>query len=362
MLRGVDKWFLGIVAALLVSGFFIFLSASLGQHAREGAQFFALIFNQFFALVLGLIALFITAHINYKLLRKYSLLFFAFSLFLMLLLFIDALSFEYGGARRWLSLGPVSFQPSELLKIASVLYFATWLGAMHRRVRDIRYGLIPFVLLTSLIGALLLSQPDTGTFLIIATSLFVMYIANGAPWKHIALSIAGGVVGVVILSLSRFYVWERIMTFINPALDPQGAGYQIQQSLIAIGSGELTGRGFGQGIQKFQYLPEPIADSIFAVFSEEFGFIGSVFLVALFTAFALRGLRIARHAPNHFSRLTALGIVILITGQAFLNIGGILNVFPLTGIPLPFVSHGGSSLVVSLAAVGILLNISKYAR
>jgi cell division protein FtsW len=160
----------------------------------------------------------------------------------------------------------------------------------------------------------------------------------------------------------RPYVMDRIMTFADPGRDPQGAGYQINQSLIAIGSGSMFGRGFGQSIQKFEYLPEPIGDSIFAVYGEEFGFAGTTLLVLLFAAFAFRGLRIATHAPDLFGMLLVVGIVTLVVAQAFLNIAAMLAVAPLSGLPLPFVSHGGTSLLVTLAAVGIVLNVSKYQK
>ena len=189
-----------------------------------------------------------------------------------------------------------------------------------------------------------------------------MFLASGANWKHIWGVLGVALAGLATLAFTRPYVMDRILTFFQPAVDPQGTGYQIQQSLIAIGSGEFFGRGFGQSVQKFSFLPEPISDSIFSVFAEEFGFAGGALLITLFLLFALRGFIIAKNAPDAFSRLTVLGIVILITGQAFVNIGSMLNVFPLTGLPLPFVSHGGTALIVSCAAAGIVLTISRYSK
>jgi cell division protein FtsW len=189
-----------------------------------------------------------------------------------------------------------------------------------------------------------------------------MLISAGEKLRHVAVLFLLAVVAIGVLAIFRPYVMQRITTFINPANDPQGAGYQIQQSLIAVGSGRITGRGFGQSIQKFNFLPEPIGDSIFAVASEEFGFIGAASLILLMTFFTLRGLKIATRAQDSFGGLLTIGIVILIITQSFINIGAMLAVLPLSGLPLIFVSQGGSALLLALAEVGIILNISKTAR
>ena len=251
-------------------------------------------------------------------------------------------------------------QPSEFLKLGFVFYFASWLSAVKNHVRSLLFGLLPLSVMMGLVGFLLLKQPDTGTFMIILGTAVAMFITAGAPWRYIGILGVSAVLGIALLSILRPYVQDRIFVFLNPALDPLGAGYQIKQSLLAIGSGEFFGRGFGQSVQKFNFLPEPISDSIFAVFAEEFGFLGGALLITLFIFFAFRGLYIAKHAPDYFSRLITVGLVILITSQAFLNIGSVLGVFPLTGLPLPFVSHGGTALMTTLLSVGIILNISKY--
>lgn len=362
MKKPVDKWFLIIFAILVVSGFFVFLSAALGLLARDGAQFSAVIFSQSFGLFLGGSALFIVSRINYKFLKKYSFYIFLFSILATIAVFVPGFGFEHAGARRWISIGTISIQPAEFLKIGFILYFAAWLGAVKTKVQSFAYGLLPFLVLVGIIGVTLLKQPDTGTFVVIFGTAAAMFIASGAHWKHIFSLVGIAFLGLGALIVTRPYVMERMLTFLNPAIDPQGAGYQIQQSFIAIGSGEIFGRGFGQSIQKFSFLPEPISDSIFAVFAEEFGFIGGVFLITLFTLLALRGFTLAKRAPDYFSRLTIVGIVILITGQAFLNIGSMLGVFPLTGLPLPFVSHGGTALIFSFIAIGIVLNISRYCK
>ena len=171
-----------------------------------------------------------------------------------------------------------------------------------------------------------------------------------------------GIVLVVILAFSRPYIMDRLTTFLDPSIDPQGKSYQVRQSLIAIGSGSVSGRGFGQSIQKFEYLPEPIGDSIFAIYAEEFGFVGGVLLVALFAAFAFRGYKIATVAPDLFGMLVVVGFVTLIVAQAFLNMAAMLALAPISGLPLPFISHGGTALLATLASVGIVLNVSKYRK
>lgn len=360
--NGVDRWLLGIVLTLAVTGFFVFLSASLGLLVRDEARFSGVIFTQSVSFAVGLLALYFFSKIHYRFLKRFSLLFFLLGLIATAAVFLPGIGFEHGGAARWISVGNFSLQPSEFLKLGFVLYFAAWLAAIKTRVQSFSYGFIPLLVVVGVVGALLLKQPDTGTFMVISVAAAAMFIASGAYWKHVAYLGAVLSFGLGALAYFRPYVLDRFLTFVNPGLDPQGAGYQIQQSLIAVGSGEIFGRGFGQSIQKFNFLPEPVGDSVFAVFAEEFGLIGSLFLVSLFVVLAFRGLMIAKKAPDYFSRLTVVGIVILITGQAFLNIGSMLGVFPLTGLPLPFVSHGGTALIFSFVAVGIVLNISRYCR
>jgi len=204
-----------------------------------------------------------------------------------------------------------------------------------------------------------LNQPDTDTFIIIVFSGLAIFLAGGGGWRYIIITIAIGAIGLVGVVYTKPYVMSRIDTFINPSENALGSGYQIQQSLIAVGSGGMFGRGFGQSIQKFNVLPEPIGDSIFAVASEEFGFVGAVGIILLFIFFSFRGLKIAGKVSDTFGRLVVVGIVILIVSQAFVNIGAMVGVLPLSGITLPFVSHGGTALFVTLVEVGMILNISK---
>ena len=363
MHRKIDRPFLITVIILVVVGFFIFTSASLGLLAREGARFSQVAFNQFFlGLFLGTLALLLTLKIKYTFWRKYAFYIFLLSIVVTLLVFIPSLGFESSGARRWIDLSFVSFQPAEMLKIGFVIYFAAWLTNVRDKMHTIGHGIIPFIILLGITGTILLSQPDTGTFIVILVTGLAMFIAAGARWRDIFSLVAIIGIGLTALAYIQPYVKERILTFISPASDALGSGWQIKQSLIAIGSGEIFGRGFGQSVQKFQYLPEPIGDSIFAVAAEEFGFIGSIIIITLFLFFAFRGLKIAGYAPNNFSGLLTVGIVILILSQSFINIGSMLGVMPLTGLPLLFISHGGTALLFALAEVGIVLNISKFRK
>ncbi|MCH7529859.1 putative lipid II flippase FtsW [Patescibacteria group bacterium] len=362
--KKIDRPFVFIVIVLVVVGFFIFTSASLGLLARDGPKFSTVAFNQLFlGIILGTVALLITSHINYRFWRKYSFFIFLFSIVTTLLVFVPGFGIEFSGAKRWLSLGFLpSFQPAELLKLSFVIYFAAWLSGIRNHIHEWRYGIAPLLILLGVIGAILLAQPDTGTFLVIFVTAIAMFVVAGARLRDLAILGAVSAGSIALLALIRPYVMERLLTFINPASDPLGTSYQIQQSLIAIGSGQIFGRGFGQSIQKFNFLPEAMGDSIFAVAAEEFGFVGSLILIALFLTLAFRGLSIASKAPDYFGGLLVVGIVMLIVSQSFINIASMLGVFPLTGLPLLFISQGGSALLFTLAGIGIILNISKYSK
>ncbi|MEK7090057.1 MAG: putative peptidoglycan glycosyltransferase FtsW [Patescibacteria group bacterium] len=360
----VDIWFLSIVLLLAGGGFLIFLSASFGLLAREeGARMSAIVFNQIFlGLLPGLALLFICSRINYKVWKKYSFYIFFLSIAVTLLVFVPGIGLKLKGASRWVEIGSLSFQPAELLKLGLVLYLAAWFSGVRLKVHTFAYGLIPFFIFLGIVGFILLKQPDTGTLAVMLAASVGIFFSSSARARDIITLFTVAVAMLAVLAYTRPYVKERIMTYLNPFGDVQGAGWQIGQAFIAIGSGGLLGRGFGHGVQKFTYLPEPIGDSIFAVAAEEFGLVGAIAIISLFVVFALRGFYIANRAPDYFSRLTIIGIVILIVGQAFLNIGSMLGIFPLTGVPLPFISHGGTALLFTLIGSGIILNISRYIK
>jgi len=356
----VDKTFLAITIILAAAGFAIFSSASLALLAKESSNYSSVAFSQtILGLLLGTVALIIASRLDYKIWKKFAFYLLIVAIILNILVLIPSIGFEHAGARRWLSIGGLSFQPSELLKLAFIIYFAAWASAVKDKIKTMRWGLMPFVIILGILGFLLLKQPDHDTLLVLSVTGMAMFIAAGGRWRHMLLL---ALIGLFVISFKIYttpYALERVKTFLDPSADSLDSGWQTQQSLIAVGSGGLFGRGFGQSVQKFTYLPEPVGDSIFAVAAEEFGFVGSILLIAIFVLFGTRGLKIASSSPNTFARLTVVGIVIMIVSQAFVNIGAMLGVIPLSGITLPFVSQGGTSLFFTLLEAGIVLSISR---
>lgn len=356
----IDNIFLGIVVSILIIGIFSFTSASFGVLAKNEAKFAGLLFSQAIGLIGGIFFMFACSKIHYKFWRNKAFLFFILSIIITLLVFVPGLSLEHGGAKRWISIAGISFQPVEFLKLSFIFYFAAWLSWVKSRAKEIKFGILPLVVMLGIVAGILLQQPDTKSIILLFIASTAMLVVSGVPWKYILGALGIGMLVLTVFAFTRPYLMKRITTFMDPAQDLQGSSFQLRQSLIAIGSGGVFGRGLGQSVQKFTYLPEPQGDSIFAVIGEEFGIIGTFLIVILYIAFALRGLRIAFRAPDSFSRLLVVGLVILLLAQSFLNIASIIGLFPLTGVPLVFISHGGTSLMFSLAIVGIILNISKH--
>ena len=354
-----DKILFGIMATLLVLGLFVFLSASFSAFGNMD-KFKGILFNQ---LVLGFgggtILFLIALRIPYESFKKYSLWLYVLGIILLILVFVPHIGFSHGGARRWLSLGPLSFQPVEFTKYAVVIYLAAWLTYVKKGITNLTEGLIPFGVIVGIIGGLLLLQPDTDSFLIILISGMFLYFISGAKWRDIGIMIAVGIIGAGVLVAVRPYLLDRVRVFLDPSRDAQGSSYQVQQQLIAVGSGKITGRGFGQGIQKFKYLPEPLGDSIYSVVGEEFGFVGSVVIILLYVMFFFRGMWVASRVKNQFGKLLVVGIISIITFQSFYNIASAIGVLPLGGLPLIFISHGGTALAFALGAMGIVLNVSR---
>ncbi len=360
-IKSVDTILLALVILMVGFGFLIFSSASLGLLARDGASFGNVATSQFlFGIVGGGLALFGMSSLHYRHLRKYAFYIFLVTIILTLTVFIPGLGLSHGGATRWISIGGFTMQPAELLKLGFVIYVATWLSGMQDVIKDTLRGTLPFVGIVGVVGIIMLLQPDTDSFLIMGMAAMAMFVVAGGKWRDVFLMFLAAVILLGLVALVRPYIMDRLTTFLHPEDDPLGSGYQIQQSLIAVGSGGISGRGFGQSIQKFEYLPEPIGDSIFAVYAEEFGFIGSSLLILLYLAFTFRGYKMANLAPDLFGTLLVIGFMTLIVCQAFLNIGAMLGVAPLSGLPLPFISHGGTALLATLTMVGIVLNVSKY--
>jgi cell division protein FtsW len=305
------------------------------------------------------VCMIIFSRIDYTFWKPYTPYFFAGAMLLSLATLIPGIGTELKGASRWIIIGGISFQPVEILKFATVMFLAAVYAAKVKTTSTLKGGLYPLLFVAGSAALILILQPDTDGVVMILLASVAMLFAAGGRVAHLLVLALLGVLALGVLVLERPYLLERFSTFVNHESDPQGAGWQIQQSLIAVGSGQLSGRGFGQSLEKFSYLPEPIGDSIFAVAAEEFGFIGATVLVLLFSAFGILGLRIAARAPDPFGALLAVGLVVLIVGQSFINMASAVGLIPISGLPLIFVSHGGTALAIALAEVGILLSISR---
>ncbi len=359
-----DYFFVAAFFLLIFIGIVLLSSASaVLSYQKFGTQHYYVIHQILFGLLPGLILFFITSRIDYHVWQKFSLPLLVISLILLILVFFPGIGFEYGGARRWIHIGPLLLQPSEVVKLTFLLYLASWLSSKGKnKLQDFSYGFLPFIVLIGTIAFLVILQPDVGTMAVIAAIAFTMYFIGGAAVPHLALAAGAALTLFIVLINTAAYRLKRFMTFLHPELDPLGVGYHINQALLAVGSGGLFGRGFGHSRQKFAYLPEATGDSIFAIIAEEMGFFFGAFLLCLYGFIAYRGLKIARSAPDDFGKFVAIGITAWIIFQAFINIAAMVSLVPLTGIPLPFVSYGGSALLVSLTSVGILVNISRHAK
>ncbi len=358
-----DRPLLFATLLLAFSGLLIFGSAALGVLATNEAKFYSIIKSQFiFALFGGSIALFIGIVINPLIFKKYAIHILLFTLLLTVFVFVPGFSVYHGGAHRWIDIGPLSVQPSELIKFSFVSFMAYWVSAYRKYFSNYVFGLLGYVIPLSLITILLLLQPDFGTYLVIFCSSFIVYFVGGATRKHVAILLGVAMTGFIILILARPYMLERVKTFFDTTHDPSGSSWQLNQSLISLGSGGLIGQGYGQSVQKFNFLPEPIGDSIFAVFGEEFGFLGTSALLFLLLFILLRGIYIALSIEDIYLRLLSIGIVTILFTQSFLNIGSIIRLLPLTGLPLPLVSQGGTSFVITLFMLGVLIGISRYKK
>lgn len=358
-----DTTFMAIVFILLVFGLVMISSAGVVlSKVKFDDEYYFFKHQLFFGVIPGLLLLFVVQKINYNFWKKIAVPLFFISIVLLILVFIPGFGIRLQGASRWIRLGPLSFQPTEMIKLSIILYLALWIESRGKKLKDIAEGLLPFSVILGLVGFLVLKQPDLGTLGSIVLISIAMFFVSGVPISFIFSIGAFGAFLLFVLIKLEPYRMNRLLTFFDPKLDPQGIGYQINQALLAIGSGGILGLGLGHSRQKFNYLPEPIGDSIFAVIAEELGMIGASALVFLFFLLALRGYKIAKNAPDQFARLVAVGITSWIIFQALINIMAIVGLIPLTGIPLPFISYGSTSMVFLLVGVGILLNISRYSK
>ncbi len=352
-------WFLfGIVAVLSLFGAAMVYSASAMIAMRESQSQFTYFYKQFGFTVAGLAVMYVVSKIDY---RRYQNPWFVYGL-LGLTVFMLIAVFGFGsinGARRWIRFGSFSFQPSEMAKLALPVFLAYFLAKHEKTMGDLRSTVIPCVLALALLTGLVFLEPDLGTVIVLCAIFSTVYFAAGAKILHIAsvaaVMVVGGI-GAVILAPWRV---QRLMAFLDPFSHADDAGYQVVQSLMAIGSGGIVGEGFAQGQAKLFYLPYPYSDFIFSVVGEEFGLIGTLAVVIAFGLLLWRGTRAAMNAPDRFGMLLAIGIIIGIVVQALFNISVVISIVPAKGIPLPFISYGGTSVMMTMLAVGMLLNISQ---
>lgn len=357
--HGPDPGLLLAVGGLLLIGVVMVFSASVVRAAELGGDPYNYLKRQAAFAALGLGALYVCSRIDYWHWERWAGPALLGCLGLLAAVLIPGVGVMVNGAQRWIGFGPLQFQPSEFIKFGSVIYLARYLARV-RSLQDWRRLVLPFGLL-GLIFGLIMAEPDMGTALAIAGTVFILLFAGGMTPGHLLLMGALGTAAVTFYAFSAEYRRRRLFTFLDPGHDPLGASYQVLQGLYALGSGHLFGVGLGMSRQKYWYLPEPHTDYIFAIIGEELGFLGAALVLALFLLFAWRGYRMAAAAPDRFSSLLATGITTMITLQAVMNVAVVTSSMPATGIPLPLISYGGSSLVVTLAGVGILLGVSRYA-
>ena len=360
-----DYIFLAIVSAIIFFGLIMLTSAS-GPNGYEkfGDSFYYIKHQLIFGLIPGIAGMLVFMRIPYKKWRDHAFSLLLISIGLLLLVFIPGIGSEFGTSKSWISVfGVFSIQPAEVVKLTFLFYLAAWLELRGKsRVSDVYSGFLPFMLALGTIMVLMILQPDIGTMSIIVAMSLVVYFIAGAPLTHIGALLAGGSVMFGLLIKMAPYRAARFTTFLHPELDPQGIGYHINQALLAIGSGGFLGLGYGHSRQKFQYLPEVFGDSIFAVVAEELGFIIACAFILLFIALMWRGLKIALSAPDNFARYVVIGIISWFVIQAFVNIGSMVGLLPMTGVPLPFISYGGTALAIAMVGIGVILNISRYCK
>ena len=353
-----DKPLLGIVSLWLLFGVLVFVSASLGLVAKDTGILSKVLTKQILTILVSFVAMLVVAKIKFKKILQATPYIYGFSIFLSLLVFVPGLAFSAGGASRWIIIGGTSLQPSEFMKFATVL-FAVYLFVNYRnKFKGDKMLFIPGLALL-VPGLILALEPDTSTILITTFGLGVFYFLAGGSWKSIALGAIFGIVALSVLILTHPYIKDRIFTFMDAGKDTLGKGYQINQSLIAIGSGGVFGKGFGQGVQKFGYLPEPVGDAIFATIAEEFGFLGALVLLTIITLFVLRAFKLSKKAKSSAQAIIILVFASMIFVQAFVNIAAMSGVMPLTGLTLPLISLGGTSILSTMLAIGVIFSAAK---
>jgi len=365
-----DYIFISCVVLLVFFGLVMLSSASsdLGK-IKFNDTYYYLKHQLLYGLTLGIAGFLFASFINYRFWQKLAVPLLLISLLSLVLVFTP-LGFSHSGSNRWLDLGLLSVQPAEFLKFSFIVYLAAWLSlkkekSSHRQT-NILTGYLPFLIISGLVAFLIIMQPSTTTVVIIMAAGLLVYFISGARLSFVLGTICLGLLGLIlIISITHDYRLARIESYLktflgSEATNFQSEGYHLNQALMAIGSGGVWGVGFGNSTTKFKYLPEPISDSIFAVIAEELGFVGAVFLIGIFILLFIRGIKIAKNSRDQFAKLATIGFISVIAIQTFINIAAISGILPLTGVPLPFISYGGTSLAVFLTMTGVIVNISKY--
>ncbi len=353
-----DRALIFVTVLMVIFGIIMVFSASSVVSYKEAGHEFGYIKKQLIFAVLGFVSMILMMKIDYHIIKDYVYPILILSIVLLILVLVPGIAREVNGAKRWIGVFGLSFQPAELAKLSLVIYLAYSLTKKYEKIKTLKIGFMPHLVLLLLMAALMMLQPDFGAAVTVGVIVFIMLFIAGTRIYYILAS-ALAAVPIFYLSIVKVeYRMERITAFLDPWSDPQRSAYQIIQSFLALGSGGLMGTGLGEGTQKLFYIPYAYSDFIFAVIGEELGFIGAIILISGFLIFTVRGMRAARLAPDLFGTYLAVGITALITIEAVLNIGVVTGLFPTKGMTLPFISYGGSSLVTSMTAAGILINIS----
>lgn len=349
-----------VLLIMLVFGLAVLSSAGIIDAQKKfGSSYYYFYHQLLYGILPGLVLASILSKIDYRVWKKFSLPILFGALVLMTMVFLPRFGFGLKGATRWLNLRGFIFQPVEILKLSLIIYLSAWFGGRSERVKNWSYGMVPFFIVIAFIALLLALQPDIGTLIIVTLIAIGIYFVAGVDLKYLLVVALVGAIALGLLIYIEPYRFNRIKAFINPDNDPRGISYQVNQSMIAIGSGGLFGVGFGHSTQKFGFLPEVVGDSIFAIIAEELGLVGAIFTILLYVALSFMLIRIAQTTRDKFGALYVSGINIWIISQAFVNIAAISGLAPLTGIPLPFISYGGTAIIALLAGLGIVFNIAE---
>jgi cell division protein FtsW len=357
-----DFWLFGVAVVLLSAGVVMVYSASAIVAADRFHDPYFFLKKQIFWALLGAACMWMAIRLDYRRLEGLTVPLLIFAAVLLVLVLVPPFGQAINGTRRWIRFGPVSFQPAELAKLALVVYLAAFLAKKGEEVSDFRRGLLPPLTVAGLLAVLVLAQPDLGNCLTLIALTFTLLFLAGGHARHLSFVLLAALPPLVVAIWMAPYRLRRIFAFIDPWSDARGSGFQIIQSWLAFGNGGVFGQGIGASRQKLFYLPESHTDFIFAIVGEELGLIGALTIVALFVVLTWRGLRIGLRAPDPFGGYLALGITVLIATQTLVNLGVVTGLLPTKGLPLPFISFGGSALLVTMLSTGVLLNISQQAH